>query len=89
MNSEQLKKQFAIIKESLPEKDKKPTVFEDIRIIEEIYGSQEFKAYKLAMNEGRESDAIDIYNQIPTERQLVFLDCYDCDVNYFDKLKLK
>lgn len=87
MNSEQLKKQFNIIKEAIPGNDKKPDLFDRIRLYEEILGSQEFKNYKLAMKEGRESDAIEIYNQIPTERQAAFLRCYDCKVNYFDKLQ--
>lgn len=38
------------------------------------------------MSEGREEDALNIYQKVPEDRKELFLKLYDYEVNYFDKL---
>lgn len=86
MNAEQIKKEITILKKEIPIKQDDLTIYDRINLYEEIFASKEFQAYRKAMSEGREEEALNIYEQIPEDRKEIFTRLYDYQVNYFDKL---
>ena len=86
MNAEQIKKEIIHLKKEIPIKQEDINLFERIDLYGDIFASEEFQAYKKAMSEGREEDALNIYQKVPEARKELFLKLYDYEVNYFDKL---
>jgi len=86
MNAEQIRKEIIHLKKEIPIKQEDINLFERIDLYGDIFASKEFQAYKKAMSEGREEDALNIYQKVPEARKELFLKLYDYEVNYFDKL---
>jgi len=86
MNPEQIKKEIMALKRDMKIKQKDVSIFDRIDMYEEIFASEEFKAYKKAITECDEKSALDIYETIPEDRKEIFLRLMDYEVNYFDKL---
>ncbi|KAF5034113.1 hypothetical protein DSECCO2_599630 [anaerobic digester metagenome] len=86
MNAESIRKEIHDLKNAIPSKQDDLSIYDRMQIYEEIFGSTELAAYKKAMAEGRQEDALNIYLQIPEDRAELFMNCYEWDVNYFDKL---
>ena len=86
MNAESIRKEIHDLKNAIPSKQDDLSIYDRMQIYEEIFGSTELAAYKKAMAEGRQEDALNIYMQIPEDRAELFMNCYEWDVNYFDKL---
>lgn len=86
MNAESIRKEIKDLKNAIPLKQDDLSIYDRMQIYEEIFGSPELAAYKKAMAEGRQEDALNIYLQIPEDRAELFMNCYEWEVNYFDKL---
>jgi hypothetical protein len=86
MNTESIKREIMDLKNSIPLKQDDLSIYDRMQIYEEIFGSPELAAYKKAMAEGRQEDALNIYRQIPEDRAELFMNCYELEVNYFDKI---
>lgn len=86
MIAESVRKEIHDFLNDIPLKQDDLSIYDRTQMYEEIFYSNEMKAYKKAMAEGRTKDALNLYLQIPEDRAELFLHCYECEVNFFDKL---
>jgi hypothetical protein len=82
MNNKQIKKSIEEIKKQLEAQGKtnKLNVFERIEIAERIFGSDSFRAYKEALEDGKPENARVILAKIPENERETFLGCYETEV---------
>lgn len=89
MNKNQIRQEVDGFRNKIPSKKNgsiHDRIKERARIYTEIYGSQEFRDYKTAIDEDRLVDAASILNTVPEDRREYFLHCYKYQKKMFDEI---